>query len=43
MLNLGIRFGRDNSWRIDSGVQHPYEFAFRDWRFDRHGFPVESD
>ncbi len=32
-----IRFGRSNAWRLTG--QHPYAFAFEDWRFDAHGFP----
>jgi hypothetical protein len=26
----------------DLAVSHPYEFAFRDWRFDHYGFPSRS-
>jgi uncharacterized protein len=39
MMQGAIRFGRSNAWRFDLGVEHPYRFAFSDWRFDRHGFP----
>jgi uncharacterized protein len=40
MMRDAVRFGRDNSWHFASGIRHPYEFAFSDWRFDRNGFPV---
>ena len=39
MMQKAIRFGRGNAWRFDLGVDHPYRFAFTDWRFDRNGFP----
>jgi uncharacterized protein len=39
VMQDAIRFGRDNSWRFADGVPGRYEFAFRDWEFDRHGFP----
>ncbi|MDX1571896.1 MAG: hypothetical protein R3200_15550 [Xanthomonadales bacterium] len=34
-----IGFGRNNAWRL-AGDAGDYAFAFADWRFDRHGFPV---
>ena len=40
MMQSAVRFGRNNAWRFDPDVGHPYEFAFTDWRFDRNGFPV---
>ena len=39
MMQRAIRFNHDNHWRLDPGVEHPYGFAFEDWRFDQHGFP----
>lgn len=39
MMQRVVRFGRDNAWRFDRRADHPYAFAFRDWRFDRNGFP----
>ena len=39
MMQNAIRFGPDNAWRLAPGVSHPYGFAFRDWRFDAHGYP----
>ncbi len=34
-----IRFNNRNQWHF-SRLDHPYIFAFADWRFDRHGFPL---
>jgi len=39
MLQRAIRFGRDNSWHFERGVEHPYVFAFTDWRLDSIGYP----
>ena len=39
LMGRAIRFGRNNAWHFDPGVDHPYGFAFRDWRFDSQGFP----
>jgi uncharacterized protein len=39
MMQRAVRFGRSNAWRFDLSAQHPYRFAFEDWRFDRNGFP----
>jgi uncharacterized protein len=39
MMQRAIRFGRSNAWRLVPGVDHPYDFAFEDWRFDKNGFP----
>ena len=33
-----ISFNASNQWRF-SDLDHPYMFAFADWRFDAHGFP----
>lgn len=41
MMQKAIRFGRTNAWHFAAGVEHPYRFAFTDWRFDRRGFPAE--
>jgi uncharacterized protein len=35
-----IRFNHRNQWRLPDPDGHPYAFAFADWRFDRHGFPM---
>lgn len=43
MMQRAIRFGRHNAWRFDSGVDHPYEFAFEDWTFDSQGFPTSHN
>jgi len=40
MMQRAIRFGRTNAWHFDVAVDHPYRFAFADWRFDAHGFPI---
>lgn len=40
MLQRAVRFGRSNAWRFDQSVDHPYAFAFQDWRFDANGFPA---
>jgi uncharacterized protein len=36
-----IRFSHRNHWRFVDPRGHAYAFAFDDWRFDRHGFPIE--
>ncbi len=43
MMQRAIRFGRTNAWRFDLDAEHPYMFAFDDWRFDRHGFPKAAN
>jgi len=40
MMQKAIRFGRTNAWHFDLASDHPYRFAFADWRFDANGFPV---
>lgn len=40
MMQRAIRFGRTNAWRLDPAVDHPYRFAFADWRLDQNGFPI---
>jgi uncharacterized protein len=40
MMQRAIRFGRSNAWHFNPGAEHPYGFAFVDWRFDSHGFPI---
>ena len=42
MMQRAIRFGRTNAWRFDSTIDHPYHFAFVDWRFDKNGFPSRN-
>ena len=39
MMQRAIRFGRSNQWHLERGVEHPYDFAFTDWQFDRNGYP----
>ena len=39
MMQKAIRFGRDNSWHFERGAEHPYAFAFADWRVDEYGYP----
>ena len=42
MMQKAIRFNHRNEWHFDKNwppAQEPYGFAFRDWRFDRSGFP----
>ena len=39
MMSRAVRFNHDNTWRLDPDVEHPYGFAFEDWRFDQYGFP----
>jgi uncharacterized protein len=34
-----VRFGAGNAWHFARSAEHPYAFAFADWRLDRHGFP----
>ena len=40
MMQRALRFGRANAWRFDPAASHAYGFAFEDWRFDKHGFPI---
>jgi uncharacterized protein len=35
-----IRFNHRNQWRMPDPNDHVYAFAFADWRFDQHGFPI---
>lgn len=37
-----LGFGAGNSWHFVKGVEHPYAFAFGDWRLDSHGYPHVS-
>jgi uncharacterized protein len=37
-----IRFGRSNAWHLVRGQEGPYAFAFEDWTFDRHGYPIAA-
>lgn len=41
MMQKTIRFGRSNAWHFDLNTDHPYRFAFSDWRLDRNGYPHE--
>jgi uncharacterized protein len=41
VMQRAIRFGRNNAWRFEGGPPRDYGFAFEDWRFDGHGFPVD--
>lgn len=38
-----LHFGRSNAWRIERSVPSPYAFAFEDWKFDVHGFPIDPE
>jgi uncharacterized protein len=42
MMQLAIRFGRDNSWHFDRNAAHPYEYAFEDWPLDSRGYPHQK-
>jgi uncharacterized protein len=42
MMQKAIRFGRSNAWRFDPAADHPYRFAFADWRFYANGYPLED-
>ncbi|MDH3771410.1 MAG: hypothetical protein OET79_10565, partial [Nitrospirota bacterium] len=37
-----LRFNHRNQWRFEHR-SHAYAFGFGDWRFDRHGFPVQAN
>jgi len=37
-MNKNIRFNYKNYWHFISR-NHKYMFAFKDWRFDKHGYP----
>jgi len=39
MMSNAIRFNHKNQWHFAMNVDHPYGFAFTDWRFDPRGFP----
>ncbi|TNE30012.1 MAG: TPM domain-containing protein [Alphaproteobacteria bacterium] len=42
MMQKAMRFNHRNQWHFDQSwppLSAPYGFAFRDWRFDRYGFP----
>jgi uncharacterized protein len=39
-MQQAIRFGRGNEWHLAPGADQRYSFAFSDWQFDAHGFPV---
>ena len=39
MMQKAIRFGRSNAWHFDLNTDHPYRYAFSDWRFDHNGYP----
>ncbi len=38
-----IRFNHKNEWHFDRAVPNAYAFAFKDWSFDSHFFPVASN
>jgi uncharacterized protein len=42
MMQLAIRFGRDNSWHFDRNAEHPYKYAFEDWVLDSQGYPHQK-
>jgi len=37
-----VGFNHKNQWFFRD-LEHPYLFAFEDWKFDQHGFPHEAD
>jgi len=39
MMQKALRFGRSNAWHFDLNVDHPYRYAFSDWRLDHNGYP----
>lgn len=40
-MNRVIAFNHRNQWHFQT-CEHPFMFAFEDWRFDRGGFPHEE-
>lgn len=46
MMSKAIRFNHRNQWHFDAQYHlesEPYTFAFSDWRFDQHGFPLKTE
>ena len=41
-MNRLVRFNHRNQWHL-TDFDSPYMFAFRDWRFDKNGFPHPKD
>lgn len=39
-MSQSIGFNHRNQWFFRSR-EHPYMFAFADWGFDSHGFPLQ--
>ncbi|ABA89311.1 protein of unknown function DUF477 [Syntrophotalea carbinolica DSM 2380] len=37
-MSILVGFNHRNQWHMRS-LDHPFMFAFEDWRFDQHGFP----
>ncbi|MCW8860227.1 MAG: TPM domain-containing protein [Deltaproteobacteria bacterium] len=40
-MSQTIGFNHRNQWHFRT-QEHPYRFAFGDWRFDQHGFPHDN-
>lgn len=40
-MSKALRMNHKNMWRM-TDFNHPYIFAFRDWRFDANGFPFAA-
>jgi hypothetical protein len=38
-MGRSIRFGAANAWHLTPDLSPDYQYAFRDWRFDDHGYP----
>ena len=38
-MSRALRFNQKNRWHLVLPEKHPYTFAFRDWRFDKNGYP----
>lgn len=41
-MSILVGFNHRNQWHMRS-LDHPFMFAFADWRFDQHGFPHAGD
>ena len=41
-MGRSIRFGASNAWHLTPEAASEYRFGFRDWRFDRNGYPQGS-
>jgi hypothetical protein len=41
-MSILVGFNHRNQWHMRN-LDHPFMFAFEDWRFDQHGFPHAGD